>query len=90
MPVGFGAVEVIGVIIVDTVLRAPVLVDQVQSLIQCVRGESCCRGREAAARLLLPPGGGGPDCRLGLLQGRGLPVEGRLKETQQGQGGGVE
>lgn len=78
VPVRLVAVEAIRVVAVDTVLGASVLVDQVQSLVQRLRGEPCCGRREAPARLLLPPGG----CRLGLLQGRGLPVEGRLKEAQ--------
>lgn len=89
VPVWLGAVEAISVVTVDTVLGSPVLVDQVQSLVQRLRGESCCGRREAPARLLLlPQGGGGLGYGLGLLQGGGLPVEGCLEEAKQGQGGG--
>lgn len=88
MPVRLDAVEAITVVTVDTVLGALVLVDHVQSLVQHLRRESCCRGRDAPVWLQLPPGGGGPGCGLWLREGRVLPVKGRLKEAQKGQGGG--
>lgn len=88
VPVGLGAVEAISVVTVDMVLRASVFVDHIQSLVQHLRGESCCRNREAPARLLFPHGGGEhTGHRLGLPQGRSLPVKGCLKETQQGHRG---
>lgn len=86
MPVRLGAVEAVTVVTVDTVLRAPVLVDHVQSLVQLLRRESRSRGREALAQLLLLPPGLGNGLRL--LQRWGLLVEGRLQETQQSKGGG--
>lgn len=86
VPVRLGAVEAVTVVTVDTVLGAPVLVDHVQSLVQLLRRESRSRGREALAQLLLLPPGLGNGLRL--LQRWGLPVEGRLQETQQSKGGG--
>lgn len=82
MPVGFVAVEAISVVTVETVLRAPVFVDHIQSLVQHLRGESCRRNRQALAWLWFPGGGGEyTGDRLGLPQGRSLPVKCCLKET---------
>lgn len=85
-------VKAVAVVAVDTVLGAPVLVDQVQSLVQLLCRELCWK--DALAQLLLPPAGGGPRCGvllLLLLLGRGsLSVEGGLQETQQRQRGGVK
>lgn len=89
VPVWLGAVEAITVVTVDTVLRALVFVDQIQSLVQHLGRESCSRRREAPVwLLLLPPGGGGPVYGMGLLQGWWLPIKCRLQETQEGQGRG--
>lgn len=88
MPVRLVAVEAVSVVTVDVVLGAPVLVDHIQSLVQCLRGESRCGDGEASAWLLFPPSGGPPGHGLGLLQGGRQPVEGHLKETQQGHRGG--
>ena len=41
VPVRLGAVEAVAVVAVDAVLGAAVLVDEVQSLVQLLRGESC-------------------------------------------------
>lgn len=88
VPVRLVAVEAIGVVTVDIVLGAPVPVDHIQSLVQCLRGESRHRDGEASPWLLFPPSGGPPASGLGLLQGGRQPVEGHLKETQQGLRGG--
>lgn len=85
VPVRLGPVEAISVVTVDIVLRASVLVDHVQSLVQGLRRQPGRRGLEVL--LLVPPGGRRPGW-WGLLQGRALAVEGRLKEAQQGHGGG--
>lgn len=85
VPVRLGPVEAISVVTVDIVLGASVLVDHVQSLVQGLRWQPGRRGLEVV--LLVPPGGRRPGW-WGVLQGRALAVEGRLKEAQQGHGGG--
>lgn len=85
VPVRLGPVEAISVVTVDIVLGASVLVDHVQSLVQGLRRQPGRRGLQVG--LLVPPGGRRPGW-WGLLQARALAVEGRLKEAQQGQGGG--
>lgn len=85
VPVRLGSVEAISVVAVDIVLGACVLVDHVQSLVQGLRGQPCRWTTEVG--LLLPPGGRCPDWWR-VLQGRALPVEGRLEEAQQSHGGG--
>lgn len=85
VPVRLGSVEAISVVAVDIVLGASVLVDHVQGLVQGLRGQPC--GGTTQVGLLLPPGGRRPAWGR-RLQGRALPVEGRLQEAQQGHGGG--
>lgn len=85
VPVRLGSVEAISVVAVDIVLGASVLVEHVQSLVQGLRGQPCPRTTEVG--LLAPPGGRRPDWWR-VMQGRALPVEGRLEEAQQGHGGG--
>lgn len=85
VPVRLGPVEAISVVTVDIVLGASVLVDHVQSLVQGLRRQPGRRGLEVGP--LVPPDGRHPEW-WGLLQGRALAVEGRLKEAQQGHGGG--
>lgn len=85
VPVGLGSVEAIGVVAVDIVLGASVLVDPVQSLVQGLWGQPYRRTTEVG--LLVSPGGRDHSWWR-VLQGRALPVEGRLEEAQQGHGGG--
>lgn len=86
VPVRLGPVEAISVVAVDIVLRATVLVDPVQSLVQGLRRQP--GRRRAEERLQVPPGGRCPGWWRRMLQGGALPVEGRLEEAQQGHGGG--
>lgn len=92
MSVGLGAVKAVAVVAIQAVVLPAqlVLVDPVQGLVQLlwsdVRAFSPWNVMGPALVLLSPARGG---LFWGLGQdGGGLPVEGRLEETQEGQGGG--
>lgn len=88
--VRLGAVKTVGVVAVDIVFSALVLVDHIQSLVQGLRREPGGNGWWVVTGLLLllPPDGRGFGRRLELLlQSWSLPVKGRLQQTQQGYGG---
>lgn len=80
MPVVFVAVEIVAVVVVDTVPWASVPVDKIQCLVQLLRGESGGNGGGDPVRLLLltPDRGGGSGWGSGILQ-RSVPVKGRLQ-----------
>lgn len=91
MSVGLGAVKAVAVVAIQAVVLPAqlVLVDPVQGLVQLlwsdVRACSPWKGGGPTRVMLSPVRGLG----WGLGQGGwGLSVEGRLEETQKGQGGG--